>query len=65
MMFVTNQKRVGEWKENGKTWLKEANGQIRKFASQLTPEQFGVVTYITALFSKWCPYDDLNWIIEY
>ena len=65
MMFVTNQKKVGEWKENGKTWLKEANGQIRKFASQLTPEQFGVVTYITALFSKWCPYDDLNWIIEY
>ena len=65
MMFVTNQKKVGEWKENGKTWLKEANGQIRKFASQLTPEQFGVVTYITALFGKWCPYDDLNWIIEY
>lgn len=65
MMFVTKHKNVGYWKEEGKKCLKDANEQIRNLAARLTPEQFGVVTYISALFDKWCPYDDQSWLIEY
>ena len=65
MMFVTTHQIVGDWKEHGKIWLKEANKQIRELAARLTPEQFGVITYISALFGKWCPYDDQSWIVEY
>ena len=65
MMFVTKHQKVGEWKEAGKSWLKRANEQIRSLAARLTPEQFGVVVYISTLFGKWCPYDDQSWLIEY
>lgn len=66
MMFVNNtHQNVGYWKEMGKEWLKNANEHIQNLASRLTPEQFGVVTYISALFGKWCPYDDQEWIFEY
>lgn len=65
MMFVTNHKKVGEWKEIGKSSLKSANEQIRNLAARLTPEQFGVVIYISTLFGKWCPYDNQDWIVEY
>ena len=69
MRFVTNVVKgphsVGYWKEEGKKCLKNANEDIRKLAARLTPEQFGVVVYISALFGKWCPYDDQSWLIEY
>ena len=65
MMFIRQHLSVGEWKENGKNWLKTANEQIKLLASLYTPEQFGVITYISALFGKWCPYDDQEWIVEY
>lgn len=65
MMFVTTHQSVGGWKEDGKNWLKDANEQIKNLAARLTPEQFGVVAYISALFGKWCPYDDQSWIIDY
>lgn len=64
-MFVTTHQKVGYWKEEGKKCLKIANEQIRKYAARLTPEQFGVVVYISALYGKWCPCDDQSWIIEY
>lgn len=65
MMFVTKHQKVGEWKEAGKSWLKCANEHIRSLAARLTPEQFGVVLYISTLFGKWFPYDDQSWLIEY
>ena len=65
MMFVTSHISVGEWKAQGKLFLKEANEKIQAFAATLTPEQFGVVTYISTLFGKWMPYDGQTWIIEY
>lgn len=65
-MFVNNiHQNVGYWKEMGKEWLENANEEIQNFAARLTPEQFGVVTYISALFGKWFPYDDQSWLIEY
>ena len=65
MMFVTTHQNVGYWKEEGNSWVKEANEQIKQLASKYTPEQFGVIAYISALFGKWCPYDDQSWIVEY
>ena len=65
MMFVTTHQNVGCWKEEGKKCLKEANEQIRNLAARLSPEQFGIVVYISTLFGKWCPYDDQSWLIEY
>ena len=34
-------------------------------ASKYTPEQFGLITYIAFQYSKWYPYDDPIWIVEY
>lgn len=65
MMFVTTHQKVGEWKEEGKNFPKDANEQLRNLAARLTPEQFGVVAYISALYGKWCPYDDQSWLIKY
>jgi len=65
MMFVTSHMSVGKWKAYGKIFLKEANEKIQAFAATLTPEQFGVVTYVSTLFGKWIPYDAQAWIIEY
>ena len=69
MMYVKHiatEPNSGKWKEQGKEWLKNgANEQIKNLASRLTPEQFGVITYISALFGKWCPYDNQEWIVEY
>lgn len=65
MMFVTTHQKVGEWKEAGKSCLKCANEQVRSLAARLTPEQFGVVIYISTLFGKWCPYEEQSWLIEY
>jgi hypothetical protein len=64
-MFSTTRQKIDNWMENGKKWLNEAHGQIRNLADRLTPEQFGVVTYISSLNGKWCLYDDQEWIIEY
>lgn len=65
MMFVTTHQNVGFWKEYGNSWIKEANEQIKQLASKYTPEQFGVIAYISALFGKWCPYDNQEWIVNY
>ena len=65
MMFVTTHQSVGGWKDEGKNWLKNATEQIKNLAARLTPEQFGVVAYISALFGKWCPYDDQLWLVKY
>lgn len=64
-MFVTSHQSVGYWKGQGKQCLQCANDRIRQYASQFTPEQFGVIIYIETLFGKWCPYDNLDWIFEY
>ena len=68
MMFVKNiaaQGKEGKWKHEGKMWLKTANEQIKQLASKYTPEQFGVITYISLQYCRHCPYDDQEWIVEY
>jgi hypothetical protein len=61
MMFVTTHQKVSEWKEKGKGFLKEASEKIRALTSKLTPEQFGVVTYMYKCF----PCDNREWIVDY
>ena len=61
MMFVTTHQKVGEWKKKGKGFLKEASERIRALTSKLTPEQFGVVTYMYKCF----PCDNREWIVDY
>ena len=64
MEFITSHQSVGYWKEQGQECLKESSEQIKQLANKYTPEQFGVITYISALYGK-CPYDDQEWIVEY
>ena len=64
-MYVTNHQNSGSWKIKGKEWLKTANNEIKQLAAKYTPEQFGLITYIAFLYSKWYPYDDPIWIVEY
>lgn len=61
MMFVTTHQKVSEWKKKGKDFLKGANEKIRVFASNLTSEQLGVITYIYECL----PYDNRERIVEY
>ena len=63
--FVGNHQSVGYWKEQGKEWVKTANEQIKQLASKYTPEQFGVITYMSLQYCRHCPYDDLEWILKY
>jgi len=65
MMFVTTHQNSGLWKNEGKEWLKTANDDIKELAQKYTPEQFGVITYIAFQYSKWYPYDEPIWIVEY
>lgn len=64
-MYVTTHQNSGLWKTEGKEWLKTANDDIKLLASKYTPEQFGLITYIAFQYSKWYPYDDPIWIVEY
>ena len=64
-MYVTTHQNSGLWKNEGKEWLKFANDDIKLLASKYTPEQFGLITYIAFQYSKWYPYDDPIWIVEY
>lgn len=65
MMFVTTKQDIGKWMENSKKWFQEADEQIRNLADRLTPEQLGIITYISHLFGKWLPYDNQEWLINY
>lgn len=64
-MYVTNHQNGGLWKIKGKEWLKTANEEIKQLAAKYTPDQFGLITYIAFLYSKWYPSDDPIWIVKY
>lgn len=65
MLFVTNNLSVGEWKERGKSFLKNASEGIKQLAAKYPPEQFGLITYIYFNYATMSPYDVLSWIMEY
>ena len=61
----TGESWMDKWTEEGQNWMKVADDDVKKWASKFTPEQLGVITYISILFGKWCPYDDQSWLVEY
>ncbi len=65
MMFATTHQKSSHWKKEGKEWLKTANDDVKKLAEKYGSDQFGLITYIAFLYSKWYPYDDPIWILEY
>ena len=65
MMFCTNHISIDEWAEKAQEVIMNLKGKKLKFAKSMPLHQFGLVLYIEALFSKWCPYDDMSWIYEY
>ena len=65
MMFCTNHISINEWAEQAQEVIKNLKGKKLKFAKSMPLHQFGLILYIEALFSKWCPYDDMSWIYEY
>ena len=64
-IYVTTHQNSGLWKNEGIEWLKTANNNIKLLANKYTPEQFGLITYLAFQYSKWYPYDDPIWIVEY
>lgn len=63
--FAETHQKSSQWKQEGKEWLKTANDDVKKLADKYSPDQFGLITYIAFLYSKWYPYDDPIWILEY
>lgn len=46
-------------------YTRKANDiRLYKFAKELGKERFGVAYYINELYAKWCPYDNLDWILN-
>ena len=65
MMFEKNHQDLCYWQEQGNNWLKNADEEIKQLASKYSSDIFGVITYISCLFGKWCPMDHQEWIVEY
>ena len=65
MMFVTTGQDVEHWTNEAKGWLNMNNENVQQLVSKYSPEQLGVIAYISALYGKWSPYDDQSWLIEY
>jgi hypothetical protein len=54
------------WIESAKETLRSRkNSKLYTNAKELGPENFGIAYYIETLYSKWCPYDNLDWVLEY
>lgn len=67
-MFENTKQPIADWIENAKSILANLErSDATKFerASKYSTEQFAVILYIEELFSKWNPYDDMEWIYEY
>lgn len=65
MMFITNHLDMAEWIKEATEIKKTMSEKKPAFANRLPMEQFALVIYTEMLFSKYRPYDDLDWIFEY
>lgn len=64
-MFVETGQNLQEWIKTGKKIRKGLSPKKAQIVSEYSPETFGIIVYIETLYSKWCPYDDMEWIFEY
>lgn len=65
MMFCKEHIDIEYWRQYAEKIMKSLSKDKKEFAQKLSIYQFGMVLYIEMLFSKWRPYDDLKWILEY
>ena len=67
-MFENTNQPIAYWVEIAKVVISdlERTNKVRfDQASKYTIEQFAVILYIEELFTKWNPYDNMEWIFEY
>ena len=65
MMFCKEHIDIAYWRQYAEKIMKSLSKDKKEFAQKLSIYQFGMVLYSEMLFSKWRPYDDLKWILEY
>lgn len=65
MMFCTNHISIEEWTKKAENALKNMEPDKQKYAKSMSLRQFGVILFIETLYSKWCSYDNMDWIYEY
>ena len=65
MMFIVHQLDLNHWKQIAMHTKENLNEDQLQFISQYSEEQFAIILYIEELYSKWCPYDNLEWIYQY
>lgn len=65
MMFIVNHQDMETWKQKAKCVKEKLTPDKLQFISQYSEEQFAIILYIEELYSKWCPYDNLEWIYQY
>ena len=56
------EKSVKKWR----IWLqKHKPNQAAHFLETNSTRQLCIAFYIVMLYGKWCPYDDLDWVLDY
>ena len=53
------------WEDRAATWLKDLKGEKKTSFEKYTDQQRAIICYIETLFTKWCPYENMDWIFEY
>ena len=64
-MFVESGQNLQEWIKTGEKIRNSLTPGKSQLASEYSPEIFGIIAYIETLYSKWCPYDEMEWIGGY
>lgn len=64
-MFVESNVNLEKWVNYGIETLKELPQDKKQIALNYSPESFAIILYIEMLYSKWCPYDTMEWIYKY
>ena len=65
MMFMTSLSDFKPWEDMVATWLKDLKGEKKASFEKYNDQQRVMICYIETLFTKWCPYDNMDWIFEY
>lgn len=64
-IFANQHMEILSWKKEAQCLLANADPRLKALAAKYTPDQFGLIYYISVLYEKWCPYDSWEWILDY
>ena len=65
MMFLSSIHNYDEWRTLAESVRKDLQGSKKESFEKYSDGQQTILCYIETLYRKWCPYDDMNWILEY